>query len=161
MDLRTLETELNEIARQANQARQVGEEWSNREWTQQVKDLLIRVGVEKGCIPYPHCGRGEFLYDVIWLQTTDGTVEGLLDHVPLVAEIEWGSKGDVRYDFQKLLVARADVRMMIFEDQGRLLEELRAHVVRVAQNGDNYLLARYLAVERRFAVEAWCLKVPD
>ena len=58
-----------------------------------------------------------------------------------------GDKGDVWYDFQKLLVARADVRVMIF-DAPDVFEELRAHVVQVAQMGDRYVFARYLAAER-------------
>ena len=63
--------------------------------------------------------------------------------VPLVAEIEWGNRGDVWDDFQKLLVARAGVRVMIFDDHAGLLEELREHVRQYRNGGDRYLLAQY------------------
>ena len=152
----TLDAALNEIVRQAK-------EWSTREWTRRVKGALIQLREKKGYIPYPNLqqGYGEFLYDVTWLETIDGTVDGRISHVPLVAEIEWGNQGDVWYDFQKLLVARAGVRVMIFNGYPGLLEELRAHVIQVARNGDRYLLAQYVTAEKKFAVEAWCLRVPD
>ena len=35
---------------------------------------------------------------------------------PLVAECEWGNKGDIEDDFEKLLLARAGVRLMIFDE---------------------------------------------
>ena len=34
---------------------------------------------------------------------------------PLVAECEWGNKGDIEDDFEKLLLARTGVRLMIFD----------------------------------------------
>lgn len=153
----TLETTLNEITQQAQQARAAGNEWNNPRWTRQVKNALIRLGIAHQYIPYPHCGRSEFLYDVTWLRTTDGTADGRITQVPLVAEIEWGDKGDVWYDFQKLLVARAGVRVMIFDDrEGQLLAELRDHIRHYAHGGDRYLLARYIDREDRFEVVEAC-----
>ena len=52
---------------------------------------------------------------------TDGI--GLIRVVPLVAEVEWGNEGDVWDDFQKLLAARAEERVMIFDEKG---QELRS-----------------------------------
>ena len=155
----TLATTLNEITRQAQQARAAENEWNNPEWTRQVKNALIQLGIACEYIPYPHCGRGEFLYDVTWLKTTDGTADGRLTQVPLVAEIEWGDKGDVWYDFQKLLVARAGVRVMIFDDhEGRLLAELQDHIRHYAYGGDRYLLARYIVLGDGFEVVEACRK---
>ena len=155
----TLDATLNEIAGQAERAEK---EWSTREWTRRVKNALIQLGTEGGYTPCPNpqYGWGEFLYDVTWLQTAGENFR--VSDVLLVAEIEWGNRGDVWDDFQKLLVARADVRVMIFEGYKGLLEKLRAHTIQFAKNGngDRYLLAQYLAAERRFAVEAWCLRVP-
>lgn len=148
----TLETTLNEITQQANQARQGGEEWNNRRWTREVINALVQLGIEREYIPYPHCGRGEFLYDVTWLKTTDGTADGRITHVPLVAEIEWGDQSEVWYDFQKLLVARAGVRVMIFDNHAGLLDELQRHVRQYANGGDRYLLAQYISLENGFLV---------
>ena len=43
-----------------------------------------------------------------------GRYPSLHVEAPLVAECEWGNKGGIEDDFEKLLLARAGVRMMIF-----------------------------------------------
>ena len=53
----------------------------------------------------------EWLYDVACLKYDD---EGYLRRTLLVAEVEWCRDGDIWYDFEKLLVAQADVRVMVF-----------------------------------------------
>ena len=40
---------------------------------------------------------------------------GYIQRIPFVAECEWGSKNDVYDDFEKLLLARADLRVMVFK----------------------------------------------
>ena len=57
---------------------------------------------------------GEWLYDLTCL-IYDG--DGYLNHIPLVAECEWGNQDQVYDDFQKLLLARADVRVMVFDSR--------------------------------------------
>lgn len=63
----------------------------------------------------------EWLYDLHWY--TEANEPYLPTGLPLVVECEWNPKrkGDrkipysgIKYDFQKLLVANADLRMMIF-----------------------------------------------
>ena len=39
---------------------------------------------------------------------------GELIDAPLAAECEWGNEGDIEDDFEKLLLARAGIRLMIF-----------------------------------------------
>ena len=51
---------------------------------------------------------GEWLYDVSWLHG-----KRWLRSVPMVAECEWGNFGDIEDDFQKLLVPRASLRVMV------------------------------------------------
>ena len=62
---------------------------------------------------------GEWLYDVTWLEYGQPAYArprpGELTAAPLVAECEWGNKGDIEDDFEKLLLARAGVRVMIFD----------------------------------------------
>ena len=57
---------------------------------------------------------GEWLYDVTGLQY-DIPVENCFSRTVLVAECEWGNKLNIVNDFQKLLLARADVRVMVFD----------------------------------------------
>ena len=56
----------------------------------------------------------EWLYDVTWLEY-DRSGGGLTD-APLVAECEWENQQEIEIDndFEKLLLARAGVRVMIF-----------------------------------------------
>ena len=54
----------------------------------------------------------EWLYDVTCLRYDD---DGFLTRVALTAECEWGVQNQVYYDFEKLLLARADLRVMVFD----------------------------------------------
>ena len=61
--------------------------------------------------------RANGLYDVTWLEYEKndcGELVNLVD-ASLVAECEWGNKGRIEDDFEKLLLARTGVRLMIFE----------------------------------------------
>tara|TARA_R110002110_G_scaffold85816_4_gene223699 strand:- start:32918 stop:33385 length:468 start_codon:yes stop_codon:yes gene_type:complete len=132
----------------------------NKEWTAVIKSELCRVG---GGNPFGYRvaasgvtkkDYGEWLYDVVWLDYAEGDTRQLLS-VPFVAESEWGNDGDINDDFEKLLVARADVRLMIFgeanPDNDATVERLKSYVNGFSgtQKGDVYLLAMY---ENR---EAW------
>ena len=81
----------------------------------------------------------------------------------MVAESEWGSPKAVEYDFQKLLIARAKVRVMVYDGgvaskrnrrNQPILNRLREHVGAFnGTQGDTYLLIPYLHVkgeEREF-----------
>ena len=54
----------------------------------------------------------ERLYDVLWLDCND---IGQVVAAPLVAECEFGGINEIIYDFDKLLLARATVRLMIYD----------------------------------------------
>ena len=91
--------------------------WGYAKATKAVKTILCEIGQDKfGCYV---CASGvhradyrEWLYDVTWLEyDCDGSP--LID-AHLAAECEWGNPGDIDDDFQKLLLARASVRLMIF-----------------------------------------------
>ncbi len=89
----------------------------DKPWTVGIKNLLCKIGRDKfGC---KVCASGvdntdypEWLYDVTWLEYEGD--DGPLVDAHLVAECEWGNKGAIRDDFEKLLLARAGVRLMIF-----------------------------------------------
>jgi hypothetical protein len=95
----------------------------------------------------PRCW-GEWLYDMTWAQMDE---QGHLVSIPLVLESEWSSRpADVDADFQKLLVARANFRVMIFQEPSccefdSTVERLSSHVraFEGAQVGDRYLFAGY------------------
>ena len=141
-------------------------------WTKQVMTRLCKVGHKEGyrvCVK-KFCGkkleqayRAEWLYDMTWLKFDS---RELID-VPLVLECEWGhfDKDDedhyrperVQYDFQKLFLARADLRCIIFaaktlQDAEKYVKELIDIVERFQkrQTGDNYLFCVCLSTEKRF-----------
>ena len=95
---------------------------TDTEWTKAIKTELCRIGqdfgckvgalkseVHEGCRDY-----GEFLYDVTWLEYGG---DGQLVDAHLVAECEWANlikNDEIDDNFQKLLLACAGVRLMIF-----------------------------------------------
>ena len=136
---------------------QVGAAESNVVWTKAIKTELCRIG--RSCkfrckvgahareVPKSNRDYGEWLYDVTWLEY-DG--DGCVTDAHLVAECEWGSGTDIDEDFQKLLLARATVRLMIFDgnyERGspKIADHLACQVRRFnrSRNEDAWLLAAW------------------
>ena len=99
---------------------EVGKSESNPIWTKAVKTKLCEIGREFGCkvcasgVEKADRDYGEWLYDVTWLDY-EKSGQGELVDAPLVAECEWGNFDAIVEDFEKLLLARAGVRLMIFD----------------------------------------------
>ena len=147
----TLDATPNEVAHWANLADEAGEPWGHGEWAPYIQAVLGALGTDRGYTSrytLPNC-QSEFLYDLIWVRKNE---EGRVVDVPLVAEIEWASRNEVWWDFQKLLVARAGVRVMIFTGFRGLSEELYAHVQHYALGGDRYLFAAYHSTPEHYFV---------
>lgn len=114
-------------------------------WTREVIGHLASLGHRIGFQPCAHqCDHGEFLFDLVWLKRNGQTIE----HVPLVVECEWGTDEYIVEDFEKLLVARADHRLMIFDgtnvrDPDKLIERLFQAIRTFAKTlpSDRYLFA--------------------
>ena len=115
------------------------------EWTKKVLTTLCELGRRLG---YTACSAGdpkEWLYDVSW--SNCDSISGRLISVPMVAECEWGDWEEIAYDFEKLLLARATVRVMVYdawrdEDgaagiNNKLCEHIRTFK---GARGDTYLL---------------------
>jgi len=58
-----------------------------------------------------HADYGEWLYDICWFEENDVCITKL----PLVGECEWGPDGACDGDFQKLIQARAEHRLWLFQ----------------------------------------------
>jgi len=80
-------------------------------WTKTVKDVLRERVDGKRCLVHPDSEEGytEWLLDVVWFTREEGTIL-------LAAEIEWGRKDAVLYDFQKLLCTKAPLKVMVYCD---------------------------------------------
>ena len=91
----------------------------NPEWTEAVKTKLCEIGQDR--FGYEVCASGvenpkpdhpEWLYDVTWLKYEG---ERPLIEAPFVAECEWSNEGAIKDDFEKLLLARSAVHLMVFD----------------------------------------------
>ena len=117
----------------------VDEVESGEEWAKAVKTELCKIGRRFGYSVYArknevdeaYRDNGEWLYDVTWLEyekNARGELVNLVD-APLVAECEWGNKGNIEDDFEKLLLARTGVRLMIFEGISNRIPKPRSEEV--------------------------------
>ena len=120
----------------------------NRDWTLSVKRRLGELGKEH---KWSVCTSSLLDFEPEWLfdQTWFWSPENRLRELGLVMESEWGSKDEVIYDFEKLLVARAPYKVMIFEADGGECEEifnsLRAGI-------DSY---RHLCKQEHYVLACW------
>ena len=156
-----LERRLNDLAEEASRS---DDGWLDGKWTEKVKQLLVQLAGNKYqtyASGVPEATDGEWMCDVVWWNSGK---DELLRSIPLVAECEWPKKEqDVWDDFQKLLIIRADVRVMIFSDNSppadsSLVKELKKQIEYFdsSQEGDTYLFASYVHTESLpFSVEEY------
>ena len=132
---------------------------SRRQWTRDVKTALGSAGrvhgywVCAGGLPRDSTAAdsGEWLYDLCWLSYQSDGDEFLLD-ADLVVESEWTGGEYLDEDFQKLLLARATVRLMIFDggnlagaDQTASRLARQVATFRCTRDDDTWLFAAWVA----------------
>ena len=113
------------------------------------EDFGFQVGADSSKVDETKRDWGEWLYDVTWLEYGDGRVV----EAPFVAECEWGNLEKITEDFDKLLLARSGVRLMICEGNRKrssnrtstITEELarRVREFNGSRTEDAWLLAIY------------------
>ena len=141
---------------------------SDKEWTRCVLTNIGRVGQQKGYFVYadvrkdgrPVLNDGEWLFDLCWLNYSDDQNQKWLIRAPLVLECEWGSTKNITDDFQKLLLARADLRVMVFSGRTNSLTLKTAELLKTftkkytaTSSDDHYLLCGWSGENRRFHFE--------
>lgn len=99
-------------------------------------------------VEHPPADGGEWLFDVTGLLYDQ---EGYLKRTVLVAESEWGRENEIYGDFEKLLLARADVRVMVFDGSQNpgyraIFETLATYIARCehSQAGDSWLFVAWM-----------------
>ena len=127
---------------------------ADSEWTEMIKTKLTELGRKHGYgVSASGCKEpadtGEWLFDLVWCDGKDNPWE--FWEMPLAMECEWSTnKGDIEYDFEKLLVTRTKYRLFAFQGASRkevddMVSQLE-HKVRVFKSsmpGDRYLLAGF------------------
>ena len=125
-----------------------------KRWWVGAKGMYKRKDMKKHAVKHGGTIGGEWLYDFTCLEYNDA---GWLKGIPLVAECEWGNEDQINHDFEKLLLTRAEVRVMIFngnyfraEGQKSIpsngLDVLRRYIKECepTRPGDTYLFAARL-----------------
>lgn len=99
----------------------------------------------------------EWLYDLHWY--TEGGPYAI-DSMPLVVEIEWKKRinsdfwGHLKYDFQKLVVSNAPLKLMVFTvSKSEYLNDLEAYFSSVIRN------YKTLVPGNKFLFVAYCAKI--
>ncbi len=132
---------------------------SDGDWTTQIKNGLMECGHRyEGFSTYAssceNSDGGEWLYDVCWLKMENKHVR----RVPLILESEWDmSLKGLMDDFPKLVVGRAEHRVMIFQAKNKvkMREALREFHNEIEGNpmtlmGDRYLFACWDISKKEF-----------
>lgn len=131
-----------------------GQGWTrDRQWTDGINKRLAEIGHSYGFLVFasqsrcPSADGPEWLYDHHWRISGEG---GTLLRIPLVMEIEWGFGAatifeKITEDFLKLVQARADLRVMVFQcyNVPSVTDKLvaMAETFEGAQHGDRWLFA--------------------
>ena len=121
-------------------------------WTYEIKKRLGELGLSKG---YDVCASGfrdyfeaEWLYDLVWYIEEGKDDNRRLIDIPLVVESEWNMRPDyIRYDFEKLLAANAELKLMICyvheDNREKMLTYFIDSVAKYlrGREGDTFLIA--------------------
>ena len=136
---------------------------SEIQWTSATLNSLYRIGQRFGCSVWvssrfaneQDIDGGEY---VIWINYDKN---GFLESGPVVAEYEWGKLDGVKDDFEKPLLARAAIRVVVFDGMyckngaeaiaNKICDWVGAY--EGSQKGDKFLLVGYEGDET-----FWCFR---
>ena len=153
-DIRKLESDVTNFfcTELAPMAKEQG--WTrDSQWTDGIHKQMAQIGHGYNCQVFASQSRcatadgPEWLYDHHWRIASE---EVALARIPLVMEIEWGFGAatifnKITEDFLKLVQARADLRVMVF--QGNDISSITERLIDMAekfegsQQGDRWLFA--------------------
>jgi hypothetical protein len=131
----------------------------DRPWTDAVRRILQKLGDELGMDTHHQLAtKGtEKLYDLVWLRR---------GRMQLALESEWNRRPDeIAYDFEKLLYAKAPLKVCIHTRQKQEKETLkRLEAILMAHRShveaEEYVIVRISDTERDRAIHAHSFRVP-
>jgi hypothetical protein len=94
----------------------LGNKERDSRWTYKIKDVIGAIGENNNFAPgFEERFDIGWLYDLIWYRNND---KNQLEEVFLVLESEWSLEfKNIKYDFEKLLVANAEYKIIIFQSK--------------------------------------------
>ncbi|MEI7594485.1 MAG: hypothetical protein WCK02_01965 [Bacteroidota bacterium] len=121
----------------------------DRQWTYRIKELICELGTDSGfevrCSGFTDKFNNEWLYDIVWSRYNDLK---RLETIGLVVESEWGRNlYQIKYDFEKLLVANSQNRLFICQAKQHQFDEFCNYFKDAIANynqlrvGDRFLIA--------------------
>jgi hypothetical protein len=120
-------------------------DYNTKEWTSGIMNALSSLGEE---FKWDVCGGSEtgWLFDLTWYSNDE---KDRLNNVHLAVECEWDySFKAIKYDFEKLILARCSLRLMIFQAKSDeiIIERMKQlndliDNCSLSQSGDRYLFA--------------------
>ncbi len=135
---------------------------SNGESTKLIKDAIIDIGEEYKYLTCPSsCGTNtQFLYDLIWY-SENTNADKTLHSIPLILESEWSFKyADIKYDFEKLLIVKAKIKIMVFQTNisiteitEKLVEGIKTY--EYYSSDEIYIFAAFDNTKKCFVVEEY------
>ena len=152
--------------------------WNQTQWTREVLTVLCRTGQKQfhylvyassNFVGKQDKDGGEWLYDVTWCKYERKYEKDFLKSIPVVAECEWGNLAQIKDDFEKLILARAAVRVFVF-DGGYCKKDAEALANKFcdwvgafegSQKGDTYLLVGYEKDEKSWWFRYFNILVND
>jgi len=140
-------------------------EIKRRAWTRRVKQELFDLGRKHGFGLYTDIRGAEWMqwmFDLAWAKGRDRGETTFL-RLALVMECEWNwDLESLEIDFSKLVVARAERRLFVFEQRNaKKVDEVIERCQRVVRRfkgtlpGDRYLFAGYAFKEEGFIYRLW------
>ena len=132
-----------------------GQSATNAVWTLKIKQALCDLALNVDSAYKTNASgdglRGEWLFDLVWYREQEIDGEMHLASLELVMESEWLKDwANLRDDFQKLLIAKAPQKLMIFEVANDKARQDRLSKMQTAlktfdggSNDGNYMFAVY------------------
>jgi hypothetical protein len=137
---------------------------SDTDWTTEIKKRFFEFAPKnyKICAtisPSVKADYGEWLYDLCWLEYGEDNEKyhyKYLKNIVLALESEWGNSSQVIGDFHKLLQAKAQYKVMIF--QSKKPNDLFKYMIKNIndywkKDEEKYLLACYNNIDKKFEFE--------
>lgn len=134
--------------------------FTDPEWTISIQAIFSKLGHRENCrvaASKKEVGRGfeeirqlvagdnpdhsEWLYDILWWHEVP---PDHMTEVPLVAESEWGNRNAFKFDFQKLPLAKAAHKIMIFQCDDSVITWAKEQIKRFKDTqGERYLFCSW------------------